>query len=221
MTGLEKRFPIYSRLLYLYPEPYRKQYAEVLLQTTADLIDDTPKRRHPAIWLHVAVDLPVSAAAEQIQYIGGAMHETPTYIRRNSLLAGLLLVPFFTALAANIADQLLRHQTLYQSWLWRTPLIQLWVLYLPVAALLLAVGSYFSYIMSGKSGAWRRHLFDLRHAWPVAIPAVLALGILFVLALHDTGQCWLHTPSYLAGHLDQTWQCTVQNQSLPIFTHLL
>jgi hypothetical protein len=37
MGNLKKRFPLYSKVLRLYPYRYQKEYGEQILQTTADI----------------------------------------------------------------------------------------------------------------------------------------------------------------------------------------
>jgi len=226
MSDLHKRFPIYSKIMSLYPAVYREKYETEVLQTTADMLDEAPTMgARVAIWTKVAADLPFSLGKQQYQAVGGVLrHETPQYIKRNSLIAGALLIPFFAALIANSLDKVINNRTLFNSWLWQSPAIGFWVLYLPEAALLLALASYVAYVYKGtagkKSSALRRAL-DVKHSWPIVVPAILAFGILFMLAFHDSVQCWIQSPSYLVSHASQAWQCTIHNQSLGGFKHSL
>jgi hypothetical protein len=226
MSGLHERFPVYSKILGLYPKPYHRKYETEMLQTTADMLDDAPGLSAKlAIWGKIAVDLPVNITKQQLQYIGGIMqHETPQYIKRNSLIANTLLLPFFAALIANSLDKVINNHTLINSWLWKGPAIELWVLYLPEAALLLALASYIAYLRKGvgnKKSSVLTRVIDVKHLWPVVVPAAVAFGILCILAFHDSVQCWLQSPTHLAGHISQAWQCTVHNQSLQVFRRLL
>ncbi len=225
MSELEKRFPIYSKLLKLYPKSYRKQYEQQLLQTTADMLDDAPSNAAKlAGWTHIAIDLPLSVTKQQLQYVGGIyMNETPRYIKRNSIIAGALLLPFIAALIANGLDKVINNHTLYNSWLWRTPILSLWVLRLPEIALLLAVGSYIVYLARGTGSTkstWLKRALDIKHSWPIIIPAIFAFGIMFLLAFHDVGQC-IQSPSHAVSNINQTWHCAVNNRSLPVFRKLI
>ncbi|MGH7239184.1 MAG: hypothetical protein ACREHG_03850, partial [Candidatus Saccharimonadales bacterium] len=136
MSNLNKRFPRYSQLLKLYPASYRKDYGEQMLQTLADMLDDSNSRKDRlSIWLRTSFDLPLSAARQQLILTGDVIsHETPDYVKRNSLVGALLLVPFVLALTANALDKVFYNQTLYHSWLWRKPAASLWAIWLPRVA---------------------------------------------------------------------------------------
>ncbi|HEV2412613.1 MAG TPA: hypothetical protein VGS28_02285 [Candidatus Saccharimonadales bacterium] len=218
MSNLKKRFPLYAQALRLYPRPYRLRYEDEMLRTTADMVDGVKTRRgQVALWLHILADQSVNITKQNIQYTGGEMNQTPPFITRSSLLAGLLLLPFFGALLANALDKVINDHTLYTSWLWHWPYIGLWVLYLPLVALALCVVSYLSYVLgrsNTKGETWRTRALAIRRIWPVLVPIVVALGILFILFFHDSVQCWVHAPSYVVTHVQQTWHCTMGNRSL-------
>ncbi|HEV2403356.1 MAG TPA: hypothetical protein VGS08_04095 [Candidatus Saccharimonadales bacterium] len=84
--------------------------------------------------------------------------DMPRYTKRSGLMAGLLLIPFFAALTANMLDRIMYGHTLYGSWLWKSPIIGLWILYLPEAALMLALAGYATYVFRGKS-SWLQRLW--------------------------------------------------------------
>lgn len=190
-----------------------------MLQTTADMLDAAPGlRARMAIWLHVVLDLPVNIGRQQLNYAGGIMHNSmPNYIKRNSLMAGALLVPFFAALTANGLDKVFNNHDLHNSWLWHSPAIGLWVIWFPIVALCLAVGSYLIFVFTRSSAnkrSWLRKAFDLAHAWPVLLTGLIALSILMLLEFHDSAHCWVQTPTHLASHLQQTWQCSESNRAV-------
>lgn len=215
MNDLRKRFPIYSILLNLYPKSYRAHFGEQILQTMADMLDNSPSNlARLAIWFHAVAELPINVAKQQAGLIGGIyIKETPSYLKINSLISGLLLIPFIAALIANSLDKVLNNHTLYGSWLWHRPTISLWVLYLPIAALLLVIGSYIYYVHKYKKTALLRRLFDIKLFWPIFIPGVLAFAILFIAMFHDSIHCWVQTPLHLASHISQTWQCSETNRA--------
>jgi len=219
MSNLKKRFPIYSKIIELYPVKYRKEYGQQILQTTADMLDNTQTRSSRAlIWLKVAIDLPINITKQQVQYSGGVyMKDTPSYIKTSSIISGILLLPFVAALVSNGMDKVVNNHTLYGSWLWKSPFIGLWVLYLPLIAFILAIGSYLVYLTRYKKTSWIKRVLDIRHSWPIVLPAIFAFGILFIVAFHDSGQCLVQTPAHFVSHISQTWRCTTNNQSLPVF----
>lgn len=219
MSDLSNRFPLYSKLLAFYPKEYREQYGEQLLQTTADMLDEVniPGSKL-AIWTRVAIDLPFNIFQTQVQYAGGTMwNETPHYIKRNSLIGMVMLLPFMAALIANSLDKIINNHTLYASWLWKLPILRFWVLWLPEASFAFVAGTYI-YFLAERNKSQQTNLIkrigDIKRSWPIVVPGILAFGILFILAFHDSGQCWVHSPTYVTSHLSQEWQCTTRNQSL-------
>lgn len=222
MKETKSRFPRYAKFLKLYPAEYYKKYGHEILLTTADMLDEAKSRRERLlIWSSIALDLSANILRQQLIYAGGVMaNETPHYVKRNSIVAGALLIPFAVALTANALNKMIFGQALYHSWLWRTPVLSTWVLILPELALLLALSTYVFFIVRKNkniSPSWVYRAVNLRRVWPMMIPAILALGILFIIAFHDSVQCWTNNPM----HIHQALQCTGKNQSLAVFKHTL
>ncbi len=215
MAGLERRFPLYARLLRLYPAVYRKAYAQQTLQTLADMLDDAPKRtQRLAVWTRIAIDFPVTMTREQIKYTGGIMaRETPHYVKRNAVLSGALLVPFFLAIGANAIDKIMNGQTLYTSWPWAMPILALWVLWLPLAATVIASSSLIYYQaqrIRTASARWGKALLEVQYSWPLLIVLCSGLFILAVLFGHDSVHCVTGNPVREFQNWHQTWRCIQQ-----------
>jgi hypothetical protein len=210
---MKRQFPKYELLLRLYPAAYRNEYGRQMIQTVDDMLADAhsaTERR--LVWARVILDLPLSITKSQLQYAGSVFHnETPNYVKYIGVLAGLFVLPFFLALVANGLDKVIYNHSLNGSWLWRMPTIGLWVLWLPALALSLTFVSYVMYMLESMGKRKRSGLFgllDVIHAWPVVIPGIIALGILFMLAFHDSTHCWLQNPVYFITRFHQTVQCT-------------
>jgi hypothetical protein len=223
---LNHRFRVLSKLVKLYPPDFKAEFTNDLLQTTADLLDHAPTPRAKArVWLRIAADLPLSLVSQQLTYAGETlMKDTPTYLKVTSLISGLMLLPFLAALISNGLDRVLYNHTLYGSWLWHAPFLRLWVLILPETAFILAAAGFLTFVLKRsqqKSDSWRRRLLGLSRTWPVLLPGVAAFGVLFILAFHDSAQCWVKNPVSIATHLPQAWQCSANNESLPAFKHFL
>lgn len=201
---------------------YQKEYRQQILQTTADMLDSSPNATAKYfVWLKVIADLPINIAKQQLQYSGGIyMNDTPSYIKTSSYISALLLLPFFAALIANGLDKVINNHALNGSWVWRMPFLGLWALYLPLLAFVLATGSYLLYLTKYKKTSWLKRILDIRHSWPIILPAIAAFGILFILAFHDSGQCIVQTPAHFVSHISQTWRCTTNNESVPVFRKL-
>ncbi|TAH33469.1 hypothetical protein EYC59_05050 [Candidatus Saccharibacteria bacterium] len=98
-----KQFPVYETLLRLYPKSFRSEYGDQMVQTLADMLNDThDKRERAAIWLRVAGELPLSVMHEVGSNLGGATMNRLTKISNKQLLFGgvilvaLLVVGVFT-----------------------------------------------------------------------------------------------------------------------------
>lgn len=206
---MASRFPRYHRWLCIYPAAYRRKYGAQMVQTLADMLDGADSRRaRIKIWLRVAADLPLSAAKAQIADTAGDMSsETPSFIKRTGLLIAALLLPFFAALAANGLSQTFEHHPLYHSWLWRMPVLDLWVMWLPGTALVLGLAACLIYTYTLRLRRSPARTPDIKRAWPAVLPSLVALGILFVLFFHDSAHCW-QNPVRDVAHFHQTWQCT-------------
>jgi hypothetical protein len=176
-----------------------------------------PNRRAKlGVRTRLAIDLPLNAGKQQLHYAGEIMQsEMPSYIKRNALLAGVMLLPFLAALSANSFDRLINHRDLYSSWLWHAPVLRIWVIILPSLALLFMAASYIAFVIKSSSSkqSWLKRVFDFRHIWPIILPALIAFGVLFLVEFHDSGQCWVHSPGQLITHLGQAWQCTLSNRA--------
>lgn len=226
MTDLRQRFPIYSRLLWLYPPAYRKTYAPQMLQTLADMLDDPDRPRAALLNVHarIAGDLIMHAGQQQVTYLGDLfMHDMPTYIRRNTIIGSILLTPFVIALIANALDKLLYNHTLYVSWLWHAPFLALWALWLPLLATILALGTVVLYLLRRFRTMHSPHNIaaDVRSTWPILIVVAGGLFILAVLFGHDSAHCVLGNPLQEATNLPHTWQCIQQGSATYPFQHPL
>lgn len=218
MNSLRYRFPIYSRLLRLYPKTYRQRYEQEILQTTADMLDDAPARSSRlGIWSSLTVDLILNIARQNFAYAGGSMSSyTPNYIKRNGMISAVLLLPFFGAITANGLDKLINNTTLDNSWMWHRPALILWGFYLPTAAFIISLISYAVFVISGedKNRGWFKRTFDVLHSWPVIIVGVTALGILALVEFHDSARCVTRSPAQAISHVSQTVYCIEANRSV-------
>lgn len=215
MSNLAKRFSLYSKLVGLYPAPYRERYGEQMLQTLADMLDNAPTKLQQArIWTRLVVDFPLSLAHQQTIYLGGIMiHETPKYVRRNALIGATMLVPFASALIANSADKAINNRTLFHSWLWSMPTLAIWVLWLPLVAAAIALATLGIFLLQ-RSKAQHISLvkaaFDIQHNWPLLAVGLAGLFILAVVFFHDSVHCVTGNPVREVRNLHATWQCILQ-----------
>jgi hypothetical protein len=91
---MPKRFPIYETCLKLYPKCYREEYADQMVQTLADMLDDQPdKRRQLVVWLRASSELPVAIAQQNVTSIGEkAMNKLATTSnKRLAIIAGIVV----------------------------------------------------------------------------------------------------------------------------------
>lgn len=210
MGNLDKRFPHYSKLLGLYPEPYRKEYKEQMLQTLADMLDD-PDRSRRGVWTRTIVDFPLSLIGQQLHYLGGAMaNQMPNYIKRNSLLGAWLVAPFFVFLVVNAVFQ----DRVQNTFLWHNNILFMWLIFLPALAVLFNLISLIRWLNdrhhTSKKSLWRT-LFDFKNNWPALAVILVGLGILALVIGHDSVHCVTGNPVRELHNANQTWQCISQN----------
>ncbi len=216
MKQLKTSYLIYSQLLKLYPKAYWQRYEQEILQTTTDMLNDANGPLAKAVvWLQLAIDLPINIFRQQLVYLGGSMqHEMPAYVKRNGLIASVMLLPFFAALGANGLDKIINNHTLLNSWVWHAPALNIWVIWLPTLAFLLAIISYLTFaIKNNHQKSLLKRLIDIRHSWPVVLPLLVAIFIMLVLVFHDSVQCLMHSPIYTVQHFNKVWQCTSQGRA--------
>jgi hypothetical protein len=216
MNTLKSRFPIYSRLLGLYPANYRKHYENEILQTAADMLDGAPTAFSKlGIWMLLCIDLPVNVTRQQLLHTGGYMNtQVPGYVKRNGLISFALLIPFLLALTANGLDKVIKNRTLNNSWLWSHEALRIWIIWLPTLALLIAAISFLNFVFKDSTKtSWLNRIVDIKRIWPVAVPLAGALFIMSVIVFHDSAHCWVHSPMFTAKHLNQVWQCSNQERA--------
>ncbi|HSW79845.1 MAG TPA: hypothetical protein VLG47_03645 [Candidatus Saccharimonadales bacterium] len=212
MGNLNARFPRYSKFLRLYPKKYRDAYGSQMLQTLADMLDNSSSTTERLqIWTRLAIDFPITVAGQNVHYLGGIMtHETPKYVWRNGLIGGAMLIPFFAALTANSIDELAFNHTLFNSWLWSMPILAIWVLWLPFAAALLCLTSLLTFISQQRKSKKLRSvkvLIDIRHNWPLVIVAIASSFILALIFFHDSVHCVTGNPIREIHNPSATWHC--------------
>lgn len=200
MGSLDKRFPVYGRLLRLYPLTYQERYRAEMLQTLADMLDD-PERPSALVWARTIIDLPLSLAHQQLSYAGGIMkNETPIYVKRNSAIAASLITPFFVLIVVNS----LFHHALDFTNSWKRLFTWL-IIGLPAVALILSLVTFIKWSARQKS-IWKS-LFDFRHNWLLVIPGGLALLIVLFVPFHDSGPCLAHSPVKELRNFSNTVRC--------------
>ncbi|HSX42711.1 MAG TPA: hypothetical protein VLF59_01355 [Candidatus Saccharimonadales bacterium] len=92
---MPNRFPIYELFLRLYPKRYRQQYADQMVQTLADMLEDQSGRSgRLMVWLRASSELPVGIVQQNITSIGEkSMNKlAATTNKRLAIIAGVLIV---------------------------------------------------------------------------------------------------------------------------------
>jgi hypothetical protein len=191
MSKLDSRFPLYAKLLYLYPQSYRQKYGHEMLQTLADMLDDT-NRSKTGVWFRTSLDLPCSLTKENLLYVTNILsHETPDYVKRVSLFSGLLLLPFFVFISLNA----LTAHNLYNSWFWIPKVIAIWLIFMPTTAFLIATATFIYWASHRRANkSFWSNLFDFRRNWPLSIVVFISVGIITLAFGHDSVHCIVNNP---------------------------
>ncbi len=207
MAKLSARFPVYSRLLKLYPTRYQERYGEQMLQTLADMLDaNSSATGRLLVWLRATRDFPASLFSQQWAYAGTVLsRETPRFVQRNALVSGLLFVPFFAIATAN---DLVAHR-LYHTWLWSFDVLVAWIVLLPAFGLLLSTATLFAWLRLNKR-SWWQSLRDIAHNWMMLLPILLGVGILSLVFFHDSVHCVTGNPVRELHNPHATLRCVEQ-----------
>jgi len=208
--GVDERFPRYSKLLRLYPKPYRTQYGDQMLQTLADMLENAPTARQRfSVWARTVIDLPISLVNQQLNYVGEIMiHETPKYVKNSAIAGAAMLAPFFLIVSAASIDKNLRH-----SFLWHYPTLFTFFVILPTLAFLVAAIAFVCWLIERhqqENKSWLSGLFDFQHNWHLLSILVVGLGIVALVFGHDSVHCITGNPIREMHNPHQTWQCIQQ-----------
>ncbi|HET9721549.1 MAG TPA: hypothetical protein VFP32_00780 [Candidatus Saccharimonadales bacterium] len=126
-------------------------------------------------------------------------NQTPDYVKRNSIISGILIAPFFIFVIVNDLD----NHKLPSTPGWNVLYLSM-ILGLPVAAMILSVVTWVKLAWSDKK---RRSFLNLRLSWPIITTTVLALIIVLFVPFHDSTHCVAGNPIKEARNFDQTWHC--------------
>ncbi len=194
----------------LYPRAYRERFSSEMEEVVGEMLAAAPSRAARArIWLAVVGEMPASLVVQHANVLHFALrNETPRYVKHNAIVCGLLLVPFTLAIAANSISRMILGQDLNHSWLWSTPAIWLWAIWLPQAALIVAAVSWLAYIWHGSARSRLSRAFDVRHGWPIMVSGMMAGAIIFMIFFHDSVHCWIQNPVTTVTHWQQTVLCS-------------
>lgn len=205
MGKLEVKFPVYSKLLKLYPADYRHRYGRQMLQILDDMLADKNKTKS-GVWLRTSVDLPFSILRQQLSYMVGTIkNDTPNYIKRTGFASALLLLPFFIFLSL---DAVTSH-SLYSGWFWKPWVVGTWLIIMPATAFIISTSVFVYWLNHRKQSFWKS-VFDLRHNWPLTVATVLSIGIIILAFGHDSVHCVVNNPVKEIRDWHTTWRCIQQ-----------
>lgn len=179
---------VYGALLFLYPKPYRKKYGNQILQTVEDMLEDEPQTlRRLRIQLREIVVLPGNAFEQHLAIVARKENLTPSILM--GIIALSLLLPFFVAMASDEISEHFYNQHLYGSWFWSKPVLTVWVIALPLLSLFtsLTTGAILILRASLKK---RKLTLPLKKLWLISLAALTSSGVVFLVVIHDSSQCW-------------------------------
>ncbi len=139
MANLRARFPVYSKLLRLYPKGYRRKYETQLLQTLADMLDDSAEDRANSftIWKRTVLDFLKSVPKEHIRAVKPAK-----FIKRSLVLSFLLILPLLSTVGYGVlfpaSDPISDRKLIEQLWYSQIG-YSLWGIVLPLFATVVAM----------------------------------------------------------------------------------
>ncbi|MGH7156676.1 MAG: hypothetical protein ACREGG_00965 [Candidatus Saccharimonadales bacterium] len=164
------------------------------------MLDDKENSRL-SVWIRVFIDFPLNVAKQNLIYAGGIMsQQTPYYVKRNSVIAGVLISPFF---ALVIVNSLINHALNFTNNWGRLALFLL--VGLPAIAFILCSATFIKWSQTRKS-FWKS-FFDLRRNWLMLVPGGMALLIVLFVPFHDGTHCVRGNPIQEIRHFHQTITC--------------
>lgn len=199
---------LYKKLLFLYPEQFRRKYGQQLLQTFDDILANEPSKfNRIGLCVKEIFIMPINIVEQHLINIsrrGGLQKKTVV-----SIVAFTLLVPFILSLMSDEIAESLYGQHLFNTWLWSAPVLITWVIILPLISLVISLLTYLISVFrtSKKNGALS---LQLRRSWPIITTFSLSLGILLIVVFHDSAHCWLGNPINEVSHLSNTIRCTTR-----------
>ena len=133
--------------------------------------------------------------------------ERPPYMKQTGLAVAGLIAPFFLIVTTNVLAKSMYGRELNDTWLWSKPALMTWALVLPGLAMLFAAVSYVRFAFAKGDAHWLKRALNVRLSWPVVLPGIAALGILLLVAFHDSVHCLVGNPVRIAHNPHQTLQC--------------
>lgn len=203
---MPKLLSIYQKLLSLYPEQYRKKYGSQMVQTMDDMLAHESNRlQRVGIWLKEIIVLPPNLFEQHMIAVSRRGGLAPKTLMGFVALA--LLIPFFISMILDEFSEHFTGQHLYETWLWSQPVLTTWVILLPLISLFISLVTFLLLVLrtSLRKG---RFTLRLQKFWLLIVASVLSAGILFIVAFHDSANCWLGNPINSVLQLNKTVQCT-------------
>lgn len=132
------------------------------------------------------------------------MHDTPAYVKRNSMIGAALAVPFFLVVASGLTHNEGRALSGWSSFVAGLCLIGM-----PAVAVVLNAGSYVTWFSAPaqRSKSVLGRFADVRHTWPMLLAAGVSALLLAVVLFHDSTHCLAGNPVRELHNPHQTWQC--------------
>jgi len=182
---------IYQELLKLYPEDYQKQYKQQILQTMGDVLANEPhaNKRH-LILIKEIITTPINALEQSFIAFSTRRHTTPWLVISITSLA--LLAPFFIAIAIDEISEFITGGHLYNTWLWNSTVLFIWIVALPFASLVLSLSTYLVSLIRHRN---KKMFFLGKKYWLTIITILLSVGILSLAIFHDSMRCWMKVTS--------------------------
>lgn len=207
LLSISKEQKVFHTLLLLYPEQYRKRFADEMLLTFEDLYQEKVAQEGQAgilFWLRISFDIFISALEQhrkQMQKLGMKKYLGKTlHINKYNIIGLVLLLPFFSvfliSLFARIAQGDLTHYNrpvyslLSHSLLYWFPVLFTWVILFPALAIIVNLVPLIKNIIK-KHGSLFEFSFIRQNAITLLILAV-GIGFLAIIKFHDFAPCFIH-----------------------------
>jgi ABC-type multidrug transport system permease subunit len=178
---------LYAHLLKLYPDHYQTSYKAGMIQTMEDIVANESRSRSMFILLREGIITPVNALEQYAIDFSHHRHVKPGTIV--TLIAVLLLTPFFISIIIDEITEFTVGGHLYNTWFWSRPLLEVWIVFLPFICLALSLSTYVVSLCRHIQKERRVNPFAKRY-WLILSTIILSAGILVLVMFHDSASCW-------------------------------
>jgi hypothetical protein len=198
-----KAIKLYSGIVAFYPYTFSKELKEQMVQTFADLYEDTLVGHEFAFWKNILTDATISLVGAYIReykaYINSSLLMEDGKISIQQLVAPavalLLILPALAFIALGSLMNIFLHghalQGYYKSWIYSTHILYPILVILPLFAFAFSLLTIIVKVVRNHELFHSVSKFIIENI-VLAVVCIVSIGIVFIVFEHDTVACYMH-----------------------------